>query len=900
MRHCFQEVLTIPDPAPSYGWLPRPRLLRFVPEEAGYVLRLEAPFGFGKSVLLRQAGAHLSDLGFRVIGTGGPALRPALAARLELPAGAEWPLLLPALAQRPTALLLDDLTPESGPDLEALLHAAPGPLLLASRLPLDLPILLTMQAEGRLTTLGAAPLAFTASEAAQLGQDPAQGAALWQETLGWPLPLALAALGSSGSDDALRRGLELSLSAAALDRLRVRVALDGLDGLPNETDTSLDGLLDAARQPAALLRRLLASGERTAAAVRAAAAAWEPALRGAAYERMHWHGDLAQLLETSPGVGQRAPAAVIRWDRHLAPGGPARGQEVAWAYVRTGALRAGAQRFEGVARDERATVAQRLDALGNAAFSLAESELEAAQALLTLAAPLLENAAPEDAAQFLNRAAHVDYLAGELERGVARLSAALTLLPAAPRQRLRSNIAVNLAMQRWWLDGDSDAHLAVRERELTLWGDDLPPAVRLAHRWNLGVTALLGGRPALARRFFRDALQDADAQPLTALHCRCFLTLQEGRLDDMPALWAEVESYADPDAEDRVLCEWVLELVRQGRAGAAVQRLEGRRGPMIDTVRALALHRAGHTALARAALPDVPDPARDREKCLYARATRYRVTRDPAELAALIALTTEGARVLATFVPLGEVPREHPEYSVHHDLSDVLALGWKEAAALRRSELPPLELSLLGGLEVRVLGQPVALTGRPRDILILTALGQPRSAVAEALWPEVSPDRSRNNLHVNLNQLRRLVEPWGIATYLQGSGLQRCICDLWALQDALSRGDWAFVRQQYRPLLPGTDLPQVAAARDLLAAQVVGGAVAWAETLPDAEAESWLEWVLTLDPLHEGAMQALLTRLLTGGRRVTAERRYQAFARLLWQELKLAPSRPMQALFRAV
>lgn len=42
-------------------FLERPRLLRLLPEEPGYVVWLEAPYGYGKSVLTSQWAARLEE-----------------------------------------------------------------------------------------------------------------------------------------------------------------------------------------------------------------------------------------------------------------------------------------------------------------------------------------------------------------------------------------------------------------------------------------------------------------------------------------------------------------------------------------------------------------------------------------------------------------------------------------------------------------------------------------------------------------------------------------------------------------------------------------------------------------------------------------------------------------------
>ena len=145
-------------------YLERPRLLRLLPEEPGYVVWLEAPYGYGKSVLLGQWAQRQEAAGRTLLwlALAGADARTGLSVALRLPAAAPWTVLLPELARRRAALVLEDL--EGGEALGPLLRQLPGPLALASRGPLPEAELPRLRAQGRLTHLDAQALAFTRQE----------------------------------------------------------------------------------------------------------------------------------------------------------------------------------------------------------------------------------------------------------------------------------------------------------------------------------------------------------------------------------------------------------------------------------------------------------------------------------------------------------------------------------------------------------------------------------------------------------------------------------------------------------------------------------------------------------------------------------------------------------------
>ncbi|WP_377639465.1 BTAD domain-containing putative transcriptional regulator [Oryzobacter terrae] len=77
-----------------------------------------------------------------------------------------------------------------------------------------------------------------------------------------------------------------------------------------------------------------------------------------------------------------------------------------------------------------------------------------------------------------------------------------------------------------------------------------------------------------------------------------------------------------------------------------------------------------------------------------------------------------------------------------------------------------LEVRVLGGLELVVDGQPVALRGRVRRRLVLALLAGPGAVTAEdlveGLWPDREVDDTAvNAVHAHVSRLRRLLDPAG-------------------------------------------------------------------------------------------------------------------------------------------
>src|SRR5690554_5649055 len=120
-------------------YLDRPRVLDMLPENPGFVVWLEAPYGYGKSVLASQWAATLEVRGWRAVwlAAGAGDVRRTVAGGLSLPDDSPWEAILETLWAGQTVLVLEDLENlEDHEELVPLLRYPRGLLLLASRGPL--------------------------------------------------------------------------------------------------------------------------------------------------------------------------------------------------------------------------------------------------------------------------------------------------------------------------------------------------------------------------------------------------------------------------------------------------------------------------------------------------------------------------------------------------------------------------------------------------------------------------------------------------------------------------------------------------------------------------------------------------------------------------------------------
>jgi tetratricopeptide (TPR) repeat protein len=890
---------------PGEVWIVRPRLMERLPKETGYVVWLQAPYGFGKTVLLQQWADLLRGEGWRVVWASaatGP-LHEQIGRSLSVGPAASWKLLRTLLLDRPTLLVLDDLAPEAMPELrlssEALL------LGLASRSDLTWSELPRAQTQGRLVRLTADDLRFTLSEVRELIRDDRRAYEVWESSGGWPIAVHMAALtGTLDLRRALVQGVRESLGQAEWEELLLLSVLPVLpascagrpllrlseSGFVQHTPQGyrLHALFSEILHEAALVE--------VQRVVRRRAPHLRLDLRAEAYFRSGLWKELEGLLESPKALDLATvdPSAFLQLGRALPGlGGPWRRLAYGMALCLVGRLREAFARLEGLAREVEDTHPEvSIWALGLIAYNAPEVDLGLALQAVERGWQLVDRVEPHIAARFLNWAVWPLWKAGALDRFEAALQEASRRLPPDDPY-LFHPIGYNLAFLRWQKEGDLEHYLA--------WNRRTAEHQERTRSYNLPLTLLQMGRLLVLRGDREEAIrcfQKAQARPGWNFWAEALAAAWQAYLErdrkPFERLVTLAEAEENPELQDILRGLWARTLREGGSPDQALTVSQPVRGFWTALESALSLHALRRQGEAQGYLP--PEP-RDREERAFYHAARYRILRSEPDLEALVRLTSLGPRILPALLPVGELPRHRPELADFYPIEEVLRCGWKEAIERRRDEVPPLVVELLGRLRVCRLGEEVSLSPTARGLLVLLLLGRDREAIAEELWPEAVPGQARNNLHVHLHHLRRALEPWGVSTYLTPSGIQRARVDLWDLEAALEQEDAGTVLRLYRePVAPGVDLPAVDEVRYGLQQRVLNLLYRRGRDASPSEGIPYLERVLELDPLHEPALQALLGHLLAQGRREAALRAYRTFSERLRAELNADPLPETQAI----
>ncbi|MCS7234774.1 MAG: BTAD domain-containing putative transcriptional regulator [Armatimonadota bacterium] len=888
-------------------WVWRTRLVDRLPRQAGYVVWLEAPYGYGKTTLLRQWSETLESEGWSVVwasAASGPILEQ-VARALKLPGSPPWPFVQEVLGSRPTLLILDDLAADTPVPLR--LPSGSLTLGLASRGQLGWPELPRARAEGRLIHLTPEDLRFTLLETQQVLAEGRTAFEVWERTGGWPIAVHLAALtGTLDFRRALAEGVRDSLRD---EEWQAMLALAAVPALPESLqDGAVQRLLEAGfvrKTPhgvslhavfgEVLLDELLPSVQQ---AIRRMSPHLPPELRAEAYFRAKLWQDTEQLLECPDALelASKAPSWVIRWCRALPGlGGPWRRLAHGMALCLLGRLSQALPRLRSLAEQSEGSHPEvAIQAWGLTAYYAPEVNLDLALEAADRGGQLVDRVSPRLAARFLNWTCWPLWKAGDLERFAAALEKARRLLPADDPYVFHP-IGYNLAFLRWQRDGDLDYYLAYNRQTAELQEAERSHNLPLT-LLQIGRLLVLTGQREEAVQCFQRARanpgQNFWAETIAAAWQACL----EQDLAPFQRLVTLAETAENPELEDIVRGLWARTLRELGHLADSLRVSHPARGFWTALESALALWAGGRTTEALAQLPSAP---RDREERAYFYAARFRILREERDLDELVNLTSLGPQILPALVPLPELPRSRPEVADSYPVREVLAAAWKEAVQRRLREVPPLEVELLGQYRVLRLGEEVSLSPTARALLVLLILGLSRDTIADQLWPDARPAQAQNNLHVHMHHLRRAVQPWGLPTYLTARGLRNVQVDLWTLQDALRRSDAPSVLRLYRePVAPGVDLPAVDEVRYQLRRQVVECLYRAGRQGTPEEGIRVLERVLELDPLHEAALQCLVRHLLAAGRPRDALEAYRVFAARLREELDAEPAPDTSALLQ--
>lgn len=886
-------------PKTSNLYLERPRLLKMFPQEAGYVVWLEAPYGYGKSVLAMQWAEELELENWRLLWLSLERrdTKTSVAELLGLPAFTPWGILKDELWKVPSLLVLEDLTGEEG--LSPLLKNMGGLILLASRKKLNYEVIPRLMIEGRLLHLTAKQLAFTHIEAKELFADKAHATKIWKQTQGWSLPLHFSALtGEPPERQALLEGMQASLSQEAWQEA---MFLSTIPFLPREAANEgtnelvktgfVQSLEDGFRLHPMMAEAILTFHPDKVKLIVATEAKRLPILlRGNAFEKVKDEKRLEALLADNSLKIQRLGAEqAIRWANFL---------EVplsATAKITVGDSLCSLDKIEeGIVLVQEAIDSGELEpnthlkALGNVIWHLAFIDQEKARLRINEGEKLLNQVSNDIAAGFYSDISVVGHVVGDHRKALDYLEKGLEL--ASPTSSQYVGLVANRNIILWEVTGSLEKKMTVHEDREGLAAKHFPDQITMGYR-DLVRDYINLGKGNEARRYIQLIQEDTHPKPHARLETRAMQAFLDADPEPFSGLLIEAKAWElDYQTPETILYFWLKTLRYQEDLETFENVMNTYPEIGLDVLeRAVYEAQKGKRSKAMERLSSFKDHENARIVKLYWQAAKYLITREIADLDELISLTTVKEHILPGLIRVEELPKERPELCKFHPLKEILFSSWPEAIKYRFNEIPDLEITCLGGLTVKLLGEEQEVTKKQKELLALLLLGYGREAIGEAMWPEVKHRKMRNNLNVLLNTLRKALEPWNIPTYLLPMGLVRTQVDLWQLQTALKEKDSVRVNELYNgPFAPGIDLPLINAARDELKHDVITLLLEATKTESENQ-QLKLETVLRIDPLNENALQLLLTKLIKQGRRVEAKKRYLRFAKQLSYEMKLEP-----------
>lgn len=892
----------------------RDRLIGVLPDAAGHVVWFHAPLGYGKSILAAQWAESLESGGWRVLWTAmlGMSVQQTVATALRLPARAPWAVIQAELAREPTLLVVEDLAGDE--ELEHLLRSnRTGITLLSSRTRLQEPELLRLHTEGRLLELTAGHLAFTRQEAESLARklDSSDVDGFWSETAGWPLLLHFAFLtGEAGNGPLhvlLRRsvseeGWKEALFMAAAGVIDVNAGTETTDELV--TSGFLQRLENHYRLHPLLAGHLL---EHKREEVRRELTAGIDRLtrmdRARACLRAGQLDLLAAELEIVPlvAVGENC-TEYLQLDQQ-APGEDSPGRKLRRAYAQM-TMQAEARHATalqvaldsaGLPENElfgaRVLASVMFARVGN--HELAGHNIEAAQQSLP-AGPSLE------LARLLAARVLLHGYAGRYSQALADADRAEEMalgIGTAEGREVAASAQEHATTFRFELNGDPETEADIVSRLAAR-----PNIHRLRRSqllFNVGVNRVMNLQDDLALEAARECRDNGE--PFWRLWSEVLIAYITADLDAFPELYRQAGNWGMNDTLSRVAALWLRACRKVGDLETPA-RIEARLQTDPFVCMELALHRlaTGRQQEAEELLESARDGYGNREFRQHFYAASYLISGNESDLDALLELSVHPEKLVRyVLLPLDSLPRNRPELAVEYPLSEVLASGWKEAIAFRRSEIPRLSLEILGEFRVSQLGKELQLSTRQKQIITLLALGYSKERVATEVWPESPADKSGNNLNVQLHLMRKTLEPWGLQTYLSDGALTHTDVDLLKLRQALEQQDAAAALRLYRgDLAPELDTEALVAERDSLRREVLQLLTKEAAASKPVEALPLLERTLEIDPLHEQAVALLASKLIQLGRRSAAHKRVAEFSDMLALETGLRPTSELMALLK--
>lgn len=902
MRLYSGQVPTSFRPQADGRYLARPRLLESLPEEPGFVVWLEAPYGYGKSVLASQWAHQLELDGWRVLWLTMADAEPrsGVAVAVGLPAASPWSPTLDALWSQKTLLVLEELEAlKDHEDLVPLLRDVRGLVLLASRGPLITSEIPRLTTTNRLTHLQATDLGFTDFEALHLFEDDATARTLWEQANGWPLPLHFASItGALPENRALIGGMRASLSPEEWQETLLLATVPLLPApaaTPTTSSLAATGFVqlgEAGYRLHTLVAEAIVAAfhDDALAALRGASDRLPEVLYGEALERLGDSEGLAGLLEAPrTQVYRRAPGAYLRWDEQLAqPASALRHVTVGAALKIIGKHEAAVKRLRasleigGMAPDDE------LFALKELCWSLAIVSPQDAYEVIARGEALLHLVDPVQAGRFLADAAFVDIIQENHDAAAASLERAIAILPADSPFRIGPQI--NLALNRWDEHGDYDGRLAAQTNTLEAV-QKLYPSDATGQARDLAMMHWWAGDLENARRYLDMALEGERANPPVGVQARAGLAALDGNMSAFSGLMEAARAWNHDVVIDAVAMHAIDTLPDTATLEEVNNYYDLVPKPALATAAyAKRLAAFGKRDRALSLIDDALASFKPRAYGLYLMAARFLAAKDQRDLDALVGMTSAGVRLLPGLVPIEHLPSNRPDLAAAYDIEALLASGWNEAVALRLEDLPDLELQLLGRFRLKFAGNQIDLTERHKQLVALLSLGLSREEVAEAMWPEADAAKQRNNMGVQFSLLRRALEPWGATTYVYEEGLKRLQTDHADLLAALEANDADRVLRAYTgSFAPGLTPEPIGEHRNWLQERVVELLYGAAEQDTTAKASSYLAKVIELDPLHEEALRALLRNLVSRGRVREARRQFDDFAQRLNAELGVDP-----------